>query len=81
MAKFVYKYVHNMLPSQFSNYFSYTYNIHSHETLNSISKAMPLTRYSTNRNQNSVTYKRVKIWNSIPNHLKSFSFRKFKDEQ
>ena len=43
-------------------------------------KAMALTRYSTKRNQNPIKYKGVKIWNSMPNHLKSFSFRKFKHE-
>ena len=80
IAKFMYQYVHNMLPSQFNNYFSFTHNIHSHETRNSTSKAMTLTRYSTNRNQNSIKYKEVKIGNSIPNHLKSFSFQKFKHE-
>ena len=66
--------------SQFNNYFSYTHNIHSYEARNSTSKAMTLTRYSTKRNQNPIKYKGVKIWNSMPNHLKSFSFRKFKHE-
>ena len=80
IAKFMCQYVHNMLPSQFNNYFSFTHNIHSHETRNSTSKAMTLTCYSTNRNQNSIKYKGVKIWNSIPSHLKSFSFQKFKHE-
>ena len=80
IAKFMYQYVHNRLPSQFNHYFLYTHNIHSHETCNSTSKAMTLTRYSTNRNQNSIKYKGVKICNSIPNYLKSFSFRKLKLE-
>ena len=69
IAKFMYQYVHNMLPSQFNNHFSFTHNIHTHETRNSTSKAMTLTRYSTNRNKNSIKYKGVKIWNSIPNHF------------
>ena len=80
IAKFIYQYVHNVLSSQFNNYFSYTHNIHFHETRNSTSKAMKLTRYATNRYENSIKYKEVKIWNSIPNYLKSFSFRKFKHE-
>ena len=58
----------------------YTHDIHSHKTRNSTSKTMTLTRYSTNRSQNSIKYKGIKIWNSIPNHMKSFSFRKFKLE-
>ena len=80
IAEFMHQYVHNMLPSKFNNYFSFTHNIHSHETRNSTSKTMTLARYSTNRNQNSIKYKGVKIWNSIPNHLNSFSFQKFKHE-
>ena len=70
IAKFLYQYVHDMLPLQFNHYFTYMHDAHSHTTRNSTSKALAIKRFSTNRGQNSIKYKGATIWNSIPNQFK-----------
>ena len=66
IAKFMYQFVHDMLSLQFNHYFTYAHDRHSHITRNSTFKALTIKRFSTNRNQNSIKYKRSTIWYSIP---------------
>ena len=77
IAKFMYQYVHDMLPLRFNYYFTYMHDAHSHTTRNSTSKALAIKRFSTNRGQNSIKYKGPTIWNSIPNQFKLLTYRKF----
>ena len=49
IAKFMYQYVHDMLPLQFNHYCTYMHDAHSHTTRNSTFKALTVKRFSTNR--------------------------------
>ena len=80
IAKFMYQYVHDMLPLQFNHYFTYMHDAHSHTTRNSTSKTLAIKRFSTNRGQNSIKYKGATIWNSIPNQFKLLTYHKFQRE-
>ena len=79
-AQLMYQYVHKMLPTHFSNYFTNVSNVHTHSTRNYSSKAISIPRYSTTRAQKSFKYIGAKIWNEIPQLFKQLPFNKFKTE-
>ena len=63
VSKFMYLYNHNNLPEQLSHIFTYTINIHAHNT-RIIQHIRPI-RGRTSLSLNSVLYKGPLIWNSI----------------
>ena len=79
-AQLMYQYVHKMLPTHFSNYFTDVSNVHTHSTRNYSSKAISIPRYFTTRAQKSIKYIRAKIWNEIPQPFKQLPFNKSKTE-
>ena len=65
-AQLMYQYVHKMLPTHFSSYFTDVSNGYTHSTRNYLLKAISIPRYSTTRAQKSIKYIGAKIWNEIP---------------
>ena len=57
---------HNNLPATFNNLFSYTKNIHSHNTRGSKQQQISLPKVNTQTyGINSIKYQSIKVWNSI----------------
>ena len=68
-AIFMYKYVTNLLPPSFQNFFTYNSNIHSYPTRRS-------TDFHLNNPRTLLAHKTIRhhgpdIWNSFPDTLKS----------
>ena len=79
-AKFMYKFIHNKLPSSFSNYFVKTLNISSRITRtssNSRPNNLYIPKFSSTRLQTCIKYHGVKTWDSIPTEIQKLSFTKF----
>ena len=76
-ATFVYKLTQNLLPSLFSNFYTYNYLVHDYRTRQSHHLHIPT---SSSSNKNSFRYRAVRLWNTIPGSLKSkpslLSFRR-----
>ncbi|KAJ8031244.1 hypothetical protein HOLleu_27915 [Holothuria leucospilota] len=78
IATFTYRSLHGLLPSQFSNYFSYNFSVHYHNTRQTAS----LHQYSTQSSiqHNSLRSRAIRLWNSIPSSViakqSTKSFRK-----
>ena len=79
-AQLMYQYVHKMLLTHFSNYFTDVSNVHTHSIRNYSSKAISIPRYSITRAQKSFKYIGAKIWNEIPHLFKQLPFNKLKTE-
>ena len=77
-AKFMNKFMHNKLPSSFSNYFMKTFNIFSRIARTSCnSNKLYIPKFSSTRLQRCIKYHGVKTWNSIPTEIRKLSFTKF----
>ena len=69
IAKFMYSYIHNSLPVSFSNTFTFTHDIHNHDT-RLLRYIRPISS-STVRSSNSILCKGPLIWNKVPYDIKS----------
>ena len=77
-AKFMYKFIHNKLPSSFSNYLMKTFIISSRITrTSSNSNNLYMPKFSSTSLQRCIKYHSVKTWNSIPTEIQKSSFTKF----
>ena len=67
-AQFLYKSVHNLLPPNFHNYFTYNRQFHDYETRNRDNMNIPHSRLDI-RKQATRTAGPT-LWNSLPEHIK-----------
>ena len=68
-----YDHYHNKLPVTFNNLFTYTKNIHTHDTRSSKQQLISLPRVNTNAyGINSITYQSIKTWNIINKTLSRY---------
>ena len=78
-AKFIYSCFYNLAPIPFIDFFTTVDEVSQRATRQSVDKYSLYTPcYPTNRLQRSIKYQGVKIWNSIPNDIKSLKFQQFK---
>ena len=78
-AKFVFSCFYNLAPIFLIDFFTKVDEVSQRATRHSVNKYSLYTpRYPTNRLQRSIKYQGVKIWNSIPNDIKSLKFQQFK---
>ena len=74
-ATFMYKFYNNKLPVSFSQYFNRIAAIHSvHTRSNTFGLTYYTPQYKTTRPQRSLKYTGVKIWNKLPNWIKTKSY-------
>ena len=75
---FTYKLTHNLLSTQFSDFYTHNYLVHGYNTRQSGHLHIPTI--SSSSNKNSFRYRAVRLWNTIPSQLKSkpnlISFRR-----
>ena len=78
IATFTYRSLHNLLPSQFSNYFSYNSSVHNHNTRQSASLHQDSIQSSLQHN--SLRNRAIRLWNCLPSPViakqSTKSFRK-----
>ena len=70
VGKFMYKFHNDILPENFQNYFKYVSTIHNHNTRTAANLSMYPIRPNTKFSKNTLKYKGVEVWNSIPVNLK-----------
>jgi len=75
IAKFMHKYSSQSLPSPFSSYFTHFNKQHQHLTRTSNNFSLPL--YSSSKTQRNIKFVGAKLWNSIPNHIRKLTYKKF----
>jgi len=80
IVKFIFLYRKSNLPETFDFYFKCIDEISPYSTRKSERKEFYLPLYKTARAQKSIKFIGVKIWNEIPNKIKSLTFKKFKVE-
>ena len=78
VGKLMFKNDKNTLPESFTNFFTETHSVHSHNTRASSRKDLAVPRFATNCLQQSIKYQGVTIWNAIPLEIKRTSFATFK---
>jgi len=67
----MFQHTHHNIPSSFSTFFKKTSSVHLRITrLSANNLNFYIPRFKPVKLQNSFKYQGVKIWNSIPNHLK-----------
>ena len=71
VAKFMYKHKHNLLPERFKNLFSTVASVHSHGTRSRARDNFFLPRTRTSIGQNVVRVEGPKIWNTLPNEIRT----------
>ena len=79
LAKFMYQLSFNKLPKIIKSAFSKIENIHNHNTEHTQNNKVFLSRMSKNAAKNQLSFKRIKLWQSIPDRIKTplwFSFKK-----
>ena len=75
----MFKFHINSLPISFQNYFQKVETIHNKSTRNSLTNdSFFLPRYNSRRLLQSIRYKGVKIWNSIPLKIRKSTLSLFK---
>ena len=62
---FMYKYINNMTPGVFDNFFSNISDIHQHNTRNATQKLFYITFLGTTRGQKTFTYCGPHVWNFL----------------
>ena len=70
VGKLMYKFKNDILPENFQNYFKYVSTIHNHNTRTTANLSMYPIRPNTKFSKNTLKYKGVEVWNSIPVNLK-----------
>jgi hypothetical protein len=69
VAKYVYAFIQNTLPPQFSNIFTLSQDAHTHDTRHSRTFKLALPKTRTTIANNSITKMGPKIWNSVKSEL------------
>ena len=78
ISKIMHQFHNNQLPAAFADYFTALSNVHEHNTRSSTKSNFFVPRFSLSKSQNSLKYKGVVIWNSIPQILRDSSYETFK---
>ena len=74
----MYKYIKNMLPTKFNQYFIDLTVLHNHNTRHKSKSNLFLPRVNNNSGKNMLHFKGVKTWGEVPSELKEYSFYAFK---
>ena len=81
VGKFMYKFNNDLLPENFKDYFKYVSTIHTHNTRTASNMCLYPIRARTNFQKNTLKYKGVEVWNSIPISIKQLpSVKSFSDQ-
>ena len=75
-AKFMHRAYHNQLPLAFHDYFQVI--AHSYNTRTKTNVGFALPRPRTERGKRSLKYSGIEVWASVPDRMKSMSFKAFK---
>ena len=78
IAKMVYSFMHNNLPSSYAYYFIKTCNVSNLNTRSTSNNTLWTLRYRTNRLQRSINFQGVKICNSMSFEIQRFPKQAFK---
>ena len=77
-AKFMYQLFFNKLPKIIEFAFPKIENIHNHNTRHTQNTIIFLSRVSKNAAKNQLSFKGIKLWQSIPDRIKTLSWFSFK---
>ena len=78
VTKFIYYSVHCLQPAIFDDYYKFVTNVSRHCLRSVNDDKLDLPLFKKKSRQNSIKYKGVKIWNSLPKNIRTLSFVKFK---
>ena len=78
VAKFMYYCVRRLQPAIFDDYFKFVTNISRHRLRSVNDDKLYLLFFKNKSGQNSIKFKGVKIWNSLPKNIRTLFFVKFK---
>ena len=78
VAKVMYFCVHRLQSAIFDDYYKLVTNVSRHSLRSVIDDKLYLLFFKKKSDQNSIIYKGVKIWNSLPKNMRTFFFVKFK---
>ncbi len=78
VACFMYKFYNKLLPPVFKDFLIEVNAVHNYNTRLSSKKSYYLPKVRTNYGLFNIRFLGTKIWNSIDETVKSFSFQKFK---
>ena len=69
----MYKFKNDLLPENFQDFFKYVSTIHTHDTRTASNMCLYPIRAKTNFLKNTLKYKGVEVWNSIPIAIKKLT--------
>ena len=78
LAKFIYQLSFNKLPKNIESAFPKIENILNHNTRHTQNTNFFLSRVSKNAAKNQLSFEEIKLWQSIPNGIKTLSWFSFK---
>ena len=78
VAKFMHGHFHDLLPVCFAPFFVETRYLHNYSTRHSGSRNYNITTAKTSRGQKSIKFLGPKLWNEVPNDLRTLSKVNFK---
>ena len=78
VAKFMYYCVHRLQPAIFDDYFKSVTTVSRHRLRSVNDDKLYLPFFKNKSSQNSIKFKGVKIWNSLPKNIRTLSLAKFK---
>ena len=76
-AAFMFNYRSNNVPYNLSQNFTLTSNTHKLNIRSCSSDTYNLPRFKTNKLQHSIKFAGLKVWNKLPNEIKSCSLNVF----
>ena len=78
VAKFMYYNVYRLQPAIFDDYFKFVTSVSRHRLRSVNDDKLCLPFFKNKSGQNSIKFKGVKIWNSLPKNIRTLSLAKFK---
>ena len=78
LAKFMYQLSFTKLPKIIESAFPKIENIHNHNTRHTQNTKFFLLKVSKNAAKNQLSFKGIKLWQSIPDRIKTLSWFSFK---
>ena len=78
VAKLKYYCVHRLEPAIFDDCYKFVTNVRRHRLRSVDDEKLYLPLFKKKPRQNSIKYKGVKIWNSLPKNIRTLCFMKFK---
>ena len=78
VAKFMYYNVYRLQPAIFDDYFKFVTSVSRHRLRSVNDDKFYLPFFKHKSGQNSIKFKGVKIWNSLPKNIRTLSLAKFK---